>query len=241
MLAHLKVSGNASQHRPPVRSIPAPHARGARQLNGPFRPESQGVSNPNELDYLGSHDDIEIDVRRDFSGIALAAATVTGYISLGVVVFSYILGDWEVSDSLWFILTSLTTVGYGDLAPDTPELKAFTIFYILGGSCIAVSALGVVLASLASSFSVQLQASKDEQRTRALEILSEALCQQAEAKQSSSDSGPTQQSGSSNMEPFFQSITGPDSHAELRPSFIILRELAWLSSLLAIGAAGCTC
>jgi hypothetical protein len=40
---------------------------------------------------------------------------------------------WTLLDSVYFSITTLTTVGLGDLAPQTTAGKIFTIFYILVG------------------------------------------------------------------------------------------------------------
>jgi len=53
-------------------------------------------------------------------------------ILFGSVVF-HILEGWSYIDSLYFSVVTLTTVGYGDLSPQTDAGKMFTIFYILMG------------------------------------------------------------------------------------------------------------
>jgi voltage-gated potassium channel Kch len=40
---------------------------------------------------------------------------------------------WTFLDSIYFSITTLATVGYGDLSPQTAIGKVFTIFYILIG------------------------------------------------------------------------------------------------------------
>jgi voltage-gated potassium channel len=57
---------------------------------------------------------------------------VLGVLTLGTW-FYWRVERWTVLDSLYFSVTTLTTVGYGDLSPHTAAGKIFTIFYLIIG------------------------------------------------------------------------------------------------------------
>ncbi|MBT7073165.1 MAG: two pore domain potassium channel family protein [Anaerolineae bacterium] len=57
---------------------------------------------------------------------------VLGFLGLGTWFYARVEG-WNILDSLYFSVITLTTVGYGDFAPQTPAGKLFTILYILIG------------------------------------------------------------------------------------------------------------
>ena len=56
-------------------------------------------------------------------------------------IFYYYVENWRFIDALYFSTFTLTTIGYGDITPQTDAGKIFTIFYILLG-------VGVVLYGL---------------------------------------------------------------------------------------------
>jgi len=69
--------------------------------------------------------------RSDEAFRTLLALVVTLLLS-GTVFFTLVEG-WSVLDSLYFSVTTLTTVGFGDPAPTTAAGKIFTILYIFLG------------------------------------------------------------------------------------------------------------
>ena len=76
-------------------------------------------------------------LRRDFQVTSLALLAVIAVIS-GTGFYSIVEG-LRLVDALYFSVVTLTTVGYGDFAPETDAGKLFTAVYVLVG-------VGIVLA-----------------------------------------------------------------------------------------------
>jgi voltage-gated potassium channel len=70
----------------------------------------------------------------------LLAAGAVLLIATGTVVFS-LLEDWSIVDSFYFSVVTATTVGFGDITPDTDGAKLFTVVYIIFG----ISIIGTFL------------------------------------------------------------------------------------------------
>jgi voltage-gated potassium channel len=72
-----------------------------------------------------------------------ALPVVAGALVLTGTIFYWRFEDWTIIQALYFSVVTLTTVGYGDLAPTSNGTQIFTIIYILTG-------LGVLVALLSS-------------------------------------------------------------------------------------------
>ena len=64
-------------------------------------------------------------------------------IAMGTILFRFIEG-WSWLDSFYFTVITLTTVGYGDLAPQTPAGKIVTVIFLLVGLGIIASFIRVI-------------------------------------------------------------------------------------------------
>jgi hypothetical protein len=65
---------------------------------------------------------------------------VTGTILFGALIY-HLLEGWNWIDSLYFVVITTTTIGYGDITPTTPLTKFITIFFALNGVAILVMLL----------------------------------------------------------------------------------------------------
>jgi len=69
---------------------------------------------------------------------------VTLLVLVGGSAFYHYFEGWTWVDSIYFCVVTLTTVGYGDFAPQTDAGKIFTIIYIIVGIGIILSFVDAV-------------------------------------------------------------------------------------------------
>ena len=68
-------------------------------------------------------------------------------IGLATVTF-WLLEDWTLLDAAFFSVVTISTVGYGELVPQTAAGKIFAMFYILVGLGVFVAAASAVAEAL---------------------------------------------------------------------------------------------
>ncbi|UCD98793.1 MAG: two pore domain potassium channel family protein [Chloroflexota bacterium] len=62
---------------------------------------------------------------------------------IGSVIFHYLEG-WNWIDSIYFVVITLTTIGYGDLTPTTSLTKLITIFYGINGVVLLLTFFDII-------------------------------------------------------------------------------------------------
>ena len=93
---------------------------------------------------------VERAIANAFSAIAAnpiryALAAVGSGLIIGGLIFSLIEADTNVIDGIWWAFVSMTTVGYGDIAPRTTGIRMLATFVILTG----IAATAILTAALA--------------------------------------------------------------------------------------------
>jgi len=73
-----------------------------------------------------------------------ALFTLVAILLISGMFFYHSIEGWSYLNSLYFSVTTLTTVGYGDFSPHTDAGKIFTMIYLFIGIGILLSFLNVV-------------------------------------------------------------------------------------------------
>lgn len=88
--------------------------------------------------------------------IALADRSVQGVLGITVAivlwasVFYRFVEGWSWLDSIYFSVVTISTVGFGDFSPETSLGKVFTMFYIVVGLGVFVTAATTIADAIIS-------------------------------------------------------------------------------------------
>jgi len=64
-------------------------------------------------------------------------------IGVGAALFHWLEG-WSWLDSIYFVIITLTTIGYGDFSPTKPITKLITIFYGINGIILLLMVFDII-------------------------------------------------------------------------------------------------
>jgi voltage-gated potassium channel len=78
-----------------------------------------------------------------FARKVAAVSALLLLIIIGTLAYHW-LEHWTWIQSFYFTVSTLATVGYGDLHPTMDSTRLFTAFFILAGVGIAVAALSII-------------------------------------------------------------------------------------------------
>ena len=100
------------------------------------------MSQPNRRRRYPLHKALFLDVLIDrrTRPIFIYAIIVIG---VGAALYHWLEG-WDWLDSFYFVVITLTTIGYGDLHPTKPVTKLLTIFYGLNGIVLLLMLFDVI-------------------------------------------------------------------------------------------------
>lgn len=79
-----------------------------------------------------------------------AVTALLGVMVLGTLGMMYFEG-WSAFDSVWMMVVSLSTTGYGDMVPQTKGGRVFMLFVLVGGLGVVTYSLGTIINILVES------------------------------------------------------------------------------------------
>jgi hypothetical protein len=97
-------------------------------------------------------------------------AAVVAYLMLGVISYRYIFEKWSFVDALYFSCVTFSTVGYGDLYPQTVAGKFFCCLFGISGIALLGAAVARIGSRLVEAEIHAIQNARKESQKRLLQI-----------------------------------------------------------------------
>lgn len=164
---NLRIAFNSSSETLSASCVPAKPVAQIQQSVSSLDPQSDtlsGVITPTaslqSLDAIENEGDEVTQIKTDYVPLTLksmqdsqdalkALGLLASYLALGVLYY-WQTTDWSLLQSVYFVIVTVTSIGYGDLTPSGDFSRLFTSAYILFGVAIIGNTLGVVAASMLS-------------------------------------------------------------------------------------------
>lgn len=171
-------------------------------------------------------------------------AAILAYVLIAVIAFSVVFDHWSVIDSAYFAVVTFTTIGYGDVVPDTYPGRIFTCFFALSGVAFLGIALGIMGNKIIEAEHKAMEQAGEISKYRVVTLFSSSsVGGGGESSSTVGTAGDTSQEGPSSCEVAAAAAPQPSRPiAEARevqrnPVAHILREFVLLFLILLVFAA----
>jgi len=85
-------------------------------------------------------------------GIKKLIVALTLLVVISTAFYKFVEG-WSLIDALYFTVSTISTVGYGDLVPSTAVSKIFTLIMLLTGVTLLFTLFGIISVNYAKKHS----------------------------------------------------------------------------------------
>jgi len=103
--------------------------------------------------------------------VASALSVLTGFLLGGTIAYHYMEG-WSWASSFYFVVSTLTTVGFGDLVPTTDASRLFTAVFMLCGVAIAIASLGIIGTSFLDNREMAMKKQEEKLKSKEKVLMS---------------------------------------------------------------------